>query len=375
MTGSGPAGRPALGAFTGAQLRGLCAVAGLSGTDARIYAGVLAEALGPLSRRPLDLPPADPTFLSDDHTPVEFSLSFRAGADPALRVLVEPGWGAGGPARNGRRGLAAVRAMARRWGFSTGPLDTVADLFLPPDAHGPLALWVALELRPGGVPGVKVYLNPGASGPERSAETVLRALCRLGHRSAAAALPEADGHPFFALDLGDWERPRVKVYCRHDGLTAERAGQLSRAAYGPRPEVVAEFFRTAAGPCPAPGGQPVLTGRPGLTCLAFTGPDGPVPGGFTLHVPVRDYAGDDREALARAERVLRRHGMDPAPLARAWPALTGRRPEDGVGLVAYLALAHQAGAPPRVTAYLSSEAYAVRPPARTGRAARAAAVP
>jgi hypothetical protein len=34
-----------------------------------------------------------------------------------------------------------------------------------------------------------------------------------------------------------------------------------------------------------------------------------------------------------------------------------------VGLIAYLALAHQQGRPPRVTAYLSSEAYAVRPPA------------
>jgi hypothetical protein len=33
-----------------------------------------------------------------------------------------------------------------------------------------------------------------------------------------------------------------------------------------------------------------------------------------------------------------------------------------VGLIAYLALAHQRDRAPRVTAYLSSEAYAVRPP-------------
>jgi hypothetical protein len=42
--------------------------------------------------------------------------------------------------------------------------------------------------------------------------------------------------------------------------------------------------------------------------------------------------------------------------------VTGRRPEDGVGLIAYLALAHQQDRAPRVTAYLSAEAYAVRPP-------------
>jgi hypothetical protein len=34
-----------------------------------------------------------------------------------------------------------------------------------------------------------------------------------------------------------------------------------------------------------------------------------------------------------------------------------------VGLIAYLSVAHQAGRPPRVSAYVSSEAYRVRPPA------------
>jgi hypothetical protein len=42
--------------------------------------------------------------------------------------------------------------------------------------------------------------------------------------------------------------------------------------------------------------------------------------------------------------------------------VTSRPLHDGVGLIAYLALAHEQGQPPRVTAYISSEAYTVRPP-------------
>ncbi|MFE9773778.1 tryptophan dimethylallyltransferase family protein [Streptomyces sp. NPDC005931] len=353
-------GIPTLGAFTGGQLRGLCEVAGLSDADAEVYVQVLTEYLGPVAARPLDLPPPNPTFLSDDHTPVEFSLSFRAGTAPSLRVLVEPGCGADSLAENGRAGLEAIRAMARRWDFATDPLEELRDLLLPASPRGPLALWCALELRPGGVPQVKAYLNPAARGADRAGRTVREALERLGHRRAFGSLPEADGYPFLALDLGDWEEPRVKVYLRHDNLSAAEAGTLSRMEGGPAPATVEEFFRAAAGA----GDEGVwLTGRPGLSCHSFTDTATGSPSGFTLHIPVRDYAEHDGEVLERAVTVLRGHGMDPSALTRSLAAVTHRRPEDGVGLIAYLALAHQRNLPPRVTAYLSAEAYAVGPPA------------
>ncbi|MEU3661324.1 tryptophan dimethylallyltransferase family protein [Streptomyces sp. NPDC032940] len=357
--GGGLPGATTLGAHTSGQLRRLGVVAGLSEADIDTYADLLTETLGPQSDRSLTLPPPNRTFLSDDHTPVEFSLSFQPGAAPALRVLLEPGCGADSLAHNGRAGLETVRAMAKRWNFTTGPLDAVRDLFLPRSPQGPLALWCALELRPGGVPKVKVYLNPAASGPERTVETVREALHRLGHRKAFATLPAADGYPFVALDLGDWEQPRVKVYLRHDGLTAGRAGRLSRMDPGPHPAGIEDFFLTAAG---AATRVARLDGRPGLTCHSFTDTGTARPSGFTLHVPVRDYARHDGEALARGVSVLRRYGVESPVLGRALAAVTGRRPEDGVGLIAYLALAHQRDRAPRVTAYLSSEAYAVRPP-------------
>ncbi|WP_318217023.1 tryptophan dimethylallyltransferase family protein [Streptomyces sp. SCL15-6] len=358
FTGGGPPST--LGAFTSGQLRRLGAVAGLSETDVDTYARLLTDALGAQSDRSLALPPPNRTFLSDDHTPVEFSLSFQPGAAPALRVLLEPGCGADSLAHNGRVGLETVRAMAKRWNFTTGPLDAVRDLFLPRSPQGPLALWCALELRPGGVPKVKVYLNPAASGPERTVETVREALHRLGHRRAFATLPAADGYPFVALDLGDWEEPRVKVYLRHDGLTAGRAGRLPRMDPSPHPAAIEDFFLTAAG---AATRVARLDGRPGLTCHSFTDTGTARPSGFTLHIPVRDYARHDGEALARGVSVLSRYGVGSPVLGRALAAVTGRRPEDGVGLIAYLALAHQQDRAPRVTAYLSSEAYAVRPPA------------
>jgi hypothetical protein len=76
-----------VGGHTTGQLLRLCEVSGLGGADADAdaYARTLTELLGPVARRPLDLPPPTPSCLSDDHTPVEFSVSFAAGEAPTLR--------------------------------------------------------------------------------------------------------------------------------------------------------------------------------------------------------------------------------------------------------------------------------------------------
>ncbi|MFE1442632.1 tryptophan dimethylallyltransferase family protein [Streptomyces sp. NPDC058739] len=355
---------PVLGDFASGQLMRLCDIVGLSPADAVTYANVLTDALGPVAARPLDEPPPYASFLSDDHTPVEYSLSFRPGSAPMLRVLLEPGCAEDSLARNGSTGLRVVREMARRWDFATDALDEVEDLFFPADPQGPLALWCALELGPGGVPRVKVYLNPAASGPKRSFATLREAMGRLGHAEAFAALPPAHGYPFLALDLGDWDTPRVKVYLRHDGLSAARAATMSRMrGEGPEPTSLTRFFRIVAG-LDIDGGQDVvpLVGRPVLTCHAFTKSTAGLPSGFTLHIPVRDYVRHDGEALDRGTAVLRDLGVDTSALLVSTAAITPRRLQDGVGLIAYLAVAHQEGSTPRVTAYLSSEAYTVRAP-------------
>jgi DMATS type aromatic prenyltransferase len=359
--GPGPA---TLGHHVLGQLRRLGATVGLSETDTALYGQVLLDSLAGAAHRPLSQPPATTSFLSDDHTPVEFSLASTPDAAPALRVLVEPGWAHDDLGDSARAGLEAIHAMAARWSFSTDRLDALADLFFPAAAQGPLALWYALDLRAGGIPGVKVYLNPSASGPEHASRTVHEALRRLGYDQGFEQLPPAAGYPFFALDLGAWKSPRVKVYVKHLQMSADDACTLSRT-FGATTTDIRAFFHTAAG-SDAPSGRGGddtlrLVRRPALTCHSFTEGDS-APSGFTLHIPVRDYVRDDEEALARATALLTRVGIDPTVLIRSVGALTQRSLADGVGLIAYLALVYERNRPPRLTAYLSSEAYLVRPP-------------
>lgn len=356
-----------LGGLVTGQLARLCEVVRLDRADTETYVEVLADSLGPAAERSLALPPPSPTLLSDDHTPVEYSLAFLPGSTPALRVLLEPGCGSGDLAANGRTGLRVIREMADRWNFSTDQLDRLEDLFFPAAPAGAFALWCALELRPGGVPAVKVYLSPAANGRDRRAETVREALARLGHRQAFDALPPADDFPFVALDLGAWQAPRVKVYCTHESLAAEQAGAYSRLAPDEGRDQTTGFFHTIAGTGDdgaggaADGARGPLTRR-ALTCHSFTETATGLPSGFTLHMPVRTYVEHDGQARERAVAVLRRYGMDSAALDRALAAVTSRPLSDGVGLVAYVALVHQRGQAPRVTVYVSSEAYEVQPP-------------
>lgn len=361
---TGP-GETTLGDHALGQLRRLSATVGLSEADTDLYGQVLLDSLSDAAHRPLSQPPASPTFLSDDHSPVEFSLASTPNASPALRVLVEPGWAHTDLRDNGRAGLETIRQIAARWNFSTGQLDALSDLFFPTTPQGPLALWYALELRAGGVPGVKVYLNPSASGPDHAAHTVREALRRLGYGQAFEQLPPAAGYPFLALDLGAWKSPRVKVYVQHPRMSADDACVLSRRTSEAAEPDIRAFFHAAAGslaPAGSGGNDALrLVRRPALTCHSFTEGDS-TPSGFTLHIPVRDYVRDDEEALARATGLLTRVGIDPTVLTRSLGALTQRPLADGVGLIAYLALVYERGRPPRLTAYLSSEAYRVRPP-------------
>lgn len=224
-------------------------------------------------------------------------------------------------------------------------------------------MWLALELR-GMAPKAKVYLNPAASGPDASAHAVAEGLARLGYREGigwlrrygVARYPERDAFPFFGLDLGDWAAPRVKVYVAHRSVTAADVAEMSRAVPGRHAHRVEEFVRLAAGAVR-------LHRKPVISCFSFTRRASPRPTAHTVHVPIRDYVTDDRQARDRATTLMRLLGIDSGPLDAALAALTSRRLDNGAGLIAYLALSHADGQPPRVMAYLSTEAYRIRPPA------------
>ncbi|MFM9588187.1 tryptophan dimethylallyltransferase family protein [Streptomyces scabiei] len=367
-----------LGGFTAGQLGRLCEAAGIDARRRLAHQRVLYELLGPAAARPLTDPPPSPSYVSDDHTPVEYSLTFPTDAAPVLRVLVDPGCAARNLTDNARTAWAAAGRLAAQWGVRPTELARVSDLFLPPAPHGPLTLWCALELRAEGTPRIKLYLNPGARGAERSLETVREAMARLGHEQAFEPLhrylrprfPERAGLMFFALDVGPWPRPRAKVYVVHPHATAADAAEAARLVPAASPRKVAEHCRRI-------GGDGPFDRLPLLSCYAFTDEGerkgrrkGEVrgPTGHTVHVPVRACVRDDRAARDHAVRLLRRHGVCGAPLDRALAALTVRPLDAGVGLISYLSLVQAARQAPRITVYLSSEAYRVFPP-RTDRAA------
>ncbi|WP_424850079.1 hypothetical protein [Streptomyces sp. SAI-129] len=148
----------------------------------------------------------------------------------------------------------------------------------------------------------------------------------------------------------------MKLYIAHHGFSVEEAEAVAGLLPGGDPRRVGDFCRTIG------GGARRFDGLPLVSCLSFTRRDRERPSGHTLHVPVRDYARDDRVARDRAAAVLGARGGDTALLDKALAAMTSRRLSDGVGLISYVSLARSTGGPPRVTVYLSPEAYAVHPP-------------
>lgn len=365
-TSAAPASAVTLGEHVAGQLGRLRAAAGTTDGDGARDPAVrdLLDLLGPAARRPLSAGPPSPSFVCDDHSPVEFSLALAPGRPATVRVLAEPGCTADTLAENGRAGMRALEELAARHHFSTGQVRRVADLFLPAAVRSRFALWCAMDLRRDGPPGVKVYVNPRAHGPGRTARVTQEALTRCGFGRAWSALrdrvlargPGRDEILFLALDLGPWASPRVKVYTAHYGTTAAEADTVSRLLPGARAGQVAAFCRALA------GGVERFDRRPLVSCFAYTGRDAERPSGCTTHVPVRDYARDDCVALDRATRVLRDLGMDASVVGRAAAAMTPRALSDGVGLLTYVSLVRSTGQPPRANVYFSPEAYAVRPP-------------
>src|SRR5215831_10415920 len=78
-----------LGDHVGWQLRGLCAAVGLDDVH-DLYAELMRLLLGPAAARPVGVTPVWRSEVSDDHTPVEYSISFDVDAMPRLRFVVEP---------------------------------------------------------------------------------------------------------------------------------------------------------------------------------------------------------------------------------------------------------------------------------------------
>jgi DMATS type aromatic prenyltransferase len=343
------------------QLRGLCAAVGLS--DVETPVSILTLLLGAAGGRGTTEPPIWASNVSDDLTPVEFSIAMDDDGSPALRMMVEPIADGSGVYANNRVALRALTALADRFDISLEQFEKVWGLFMPSEPCGRFGLWFSVIFRPGAPPDFKVYFNPAARGEEHAPELVSEALARLGLDTAYGLVgdrmvtrPELDRLSFFALDLHSRSEARVKIYASHYDAGVGIVERALHGVPGVSLDRAREFYSIISG-----GLDRRWTGLPLVSSYSFVTANPSVPSNYSSYLPVRDLVPDDEVALVRALALMDRWGLDRSPLLRALDTVCARRLGDGVGLIAHMSLRM---GPERsgVTAYLSSEAYATMPP-------------
>jgi DMATS type aromatic prenyltransferase len=298
-----------------------------------------------------------PSDVSDDHTPLEFSVSFT-GRGRQLRVLLETVGPDATLASTHGACVAMTEQLVQRLNLRSERLRRVEDLFRSNAPSGRFSRWHALEFRAGCPISVKLYFNPQLHGRECAGEVVEAALRRLGRPDAwdevvrRAVRGEADELAYFSLDLDDSPTTRAKVYVRHHDATADELEATLAGAREYATGSASAFLRAMLGPA-----QP-FAARPVFTCLSWVeGVSGPKP---TIYAPVAGYARDDADARDRVVEFMRAAGLPADAYERMLAAFAGRPLAAGVGMQSYVSLRADAGAP-RMTIYLSPEAYSVTP--------------
>jgi DMATS type aromatic prenyltransferase len=309
-------------------------------------------------------PSAFPSYVTDDHTPFEFSIvasSAGRGAADGLRLLAEPpddGKGLLGTIVSGR---PLARVLERDHGAYLKSLLLVEDVFLPMRPQGAFALWFAADFRSDGQASFKAYFNPHARGPALAPALVEEMLERLGMRSAWQFIssatqrgPELDDLRFVSLDLVDSADARVKVYTFHRAASLKDIGDVAELAPNTDRKRLDVFLRTVAG-----GEGFLVAEREVGTCLSFTR-GGSAPRACTVHFPIRAYAGDDEIARARIEVAANELGLNVDGYRRVMTSFPSRPLRAGSGLHSYSSLRFDSDGP-RLNLYLSPELRAVAP--------------
>ncbi len=304
-----------------------------------------------------------PSFVTDDHTPFEFSIVLGPSGSkkkPELRVLAEPADDGRGLEGTIAAGRSLARALEQDYGSHLGRLKVIEDLFLPKNPRGAFAIWFAANLAPGERPLMKVYLNPLVQGAALAPALVQEMLDRLGMKEAWRHVarasqrgPERDELRFVSLDLVDSPEARVKVYAFHRAASVRDLQDVSSLARYSDGERLRRFCNVIAG-----GEGFLVSEREPGTCLSFVG-DGR-PRTCTVHLPIRSHAGDDETARARIELAIDELGLE-GDVYKKTVAVFPRRPlRKGAGLHSYASLRFDADGP-RLNLYLSPELQSIAP--------------
>ncbi|MBL4687154.1 MAG: hypothetical protein JKY37_21335 [Nannocystaceae bacterium] len=322
--------------------------------------GELFQALlGPGGASQISDGPQWTSDVCDDRTPFEFSLALTQNGGE-LRALVERLPREASLLSAQRSGVEATEQLTATLGLPDDALERlhrVEPLFHADKPQGVFSRWHAVEFPPLQGPRVKVYLNPLIHGAGASASTLEAALRRLGMAPAWDALTavrhrgELDELKYFSLDLSP--EGRIKVYLRFHRPTRDDLERAFSECRGYAPGRVSEFCRAMCGEVD------VLDARPIFTCFGFSGDD-PRPVG-TVYIPVAGYTNNDEDAHQRVRSYLVDQGIPTDMYDQVMSEFPARPLADGSGLISYVSVKVRDG-DPRVTVYLSPEAYEVRPP-------------
>ncbi len=347
--------------YTAERLRGLCEGAGYGAETERVVE-TFRRLVSPWAEVPAGYRSAWRSDISDDHTPIEFSVTAGDGRTE-VRALLEVQAEAPTLLAYRAAGLAFAERLEREFGADLGRFRLVEDLFLSPDMKGPFAVWFAVVFPLGGAPKFKAYLNPKAQGPELAEALVEQALRRLGFpeawpelaRTAVRRGPHLDELRYFSLDLEATPEARLKVYVQHHHATPEEFEQACSAARSYTPGEASAFARAMS------GGVERLVARSPFTCSNFVADGLATPVTTTLYVPVCAYARDDAAVRDRVSAYLREHSEVASTYEALLQAFADRPLDAGVGMQSWVAFRRHQGLS-RFTVYLGTESRWVHPP-------------
>ncbi len=341
------------------QLGALCRAAGLARKEAEII-DLFRELTAPWSNEVIRTRPAWPSDVCDDHTPYEFSVVF--GSKPELRILIEAQADAPSIERYWAAGKSLSERIAAKYPISLERFQRIEDLFVPGPSSR-FAIWHAVSFWPDREPEFKLYLDAQARGKGRAAALLEEALSRLGlgnawpHATAATRRGmELDELKYLSLDLAPSAQSRVKVYARHHAATLEDMERVMQAEGGLPPGEASAFIRNIT------DSEGPYFARPLFTCTALIATESSPLVRRTLYVPITAYADDDAVAAQRIQGYLESQQLPVARYTDSVNALGGalaNAAPPSVGMHSYAALRREGGQP-RVTVYLSPQAYTAK---------------
>lgn len=346
----GPALLPSLAEYGGERLRYLCDALALPPLERDAASALFQLVSSSWPEASLSAAPPWDNDITDDGTPFEFSIGFERD-EPELRLLFESQLATPEPTRRTSwQAGVAFQQMLRGSGDCDGTdFDRIAGIFEPTADYEPrFSLWHAAVLRRGQSPMFKAYVNPEVRGVDASRELTRAALGTLGVDGAwdfiESRLGDTTRMPYLSVDLAEKKKARVKLYLSATDASGVEA--LVRGSSNIRPGTATSWLsRLTRGSGP-------YDGRPILVCYAYRpGASSPE---ATVHVPVRNYAPNDDEALKRTQKLLPARSGD--QLSAALKVLARQSLQRSQGVLSYVSLRVVEGRV-RVTTYLAPGAY------------------